>query len=326
MSIPRVFCGCCSGKRINSRFLRSRLLLRLTNQSTWSFVSSGLRCTSCDRQGDTRELVIPLMSDREFLEQLSGALQTFSAHLLSLRTDFVSTLEGLSRAISLSARPTSSTSSFHPHSYLSDPAAISIRMSSGSKSDLYTWREIFQLYMEAEVFQSISEANRGSRTVEDAEERLSLFAKQVTKRGFHHEKVFKLKHSRAALETFLQLNMFILNVKKVRDRCTTTILLSILQVLQFVHANREATRKILKKRTKRTALPLPCGESFPSGTLTIPDESASLPRILVQAICETLLPVIPHVDDYSCLICTSIAFKPIRLFCGHLFCVRSEVM
>jgi hypothetical protein len=261
------------------------------------------------------------VSDREFLEQLSSALQTFSAHLLSLRTDFISTLEGLSRDISLSARPTSSTSSFHPHSYLSNPAAINIpyRISSGSKSDLYTWREIFQLYMEAEVFESISEANRGSRIVEDAEERLSLFAKQVTKRGFHQ---LKLKHSRAALETFLQLNMFILNVKKVRDQCTTTMLLSTLQVLQFLHANSEATRKILKKRTKRTALPLPSGESFPSGSLTIPDESAFLPRILAQAICETLLPVIPHVDDYSCLICTSIAFKPIRLFCGHLFCVR----
>jgi hypothetical protein len=30
-------------------------------------------------------------------------------------------------------------------------------------------------------------------------------------------------------------------------------------------------------------------------------------------------------DDYACLICTSIAFKPIRLACGHLFCVRCLV-
>jgi hypothetical protein len=180
---------------------------------------------SCERRGDTRELVIHLVSDSAFLEQLSSALQTFSAHLLSLRTDFVSTLEGLSRDISLSARPTSSTSSFHPYSYLSNPADIGVpyHMFSGSKSDLYTWRKIFQLYMEAEVFESISEASRGSRTVEDAEERLSLFAKQVTKRGFHHRKELT-KHSRAALETFVDINMFILNVKKVRY-CTITMLL-----------------------------------------------------------------------------------------------------
>lgn len=44
--------------------------------------------------------------------------------------------------------------------------------------------------------------------------------------------------------------------------------------------------------------------------------------MLVQALGETLLPIIPHIDDYACVICTSIAFKPIRLHCGHLFCVR----
>lgn len=37
---------------------------------------------------------------------------------------------------------------------------------------------------------------------------------------------------------------------------------------------------------------------------------------------EILLPIIPHLDDYECLICASVAFKPVRLACGHLFCVR----
>lgn len=35
--------------------------------------------------------------------------------------------------------------------------------------------------------------------------------------------------------------------------------------------------------------------------------------------------ILPSLDDYACLICTSIAFKPIRLGCGHLFCVRCLV-
>lgn len=99
-------------------------------------------------------------------------------------------------------------------------------------------------------------------------------------------------------------------------------------------------RKILKKHAKRTALPLPelphgapatdvvGAESalvlaHPLGALTLfPMTASSLTRLLVQAVGETLLPIVPAVDDYACLICTSIAFKPIRLACGHLFCVR----
>ena len=116
---------------------------------------------------------------------------------------------------------------------------------------------------------------------------------------------------------------------------------------QFQFANAEAARKILKKHAKRTALPFPTPalDVSPAGVPTqsqlitlanmqgstithsdilslIPSTATSLPHMLVQAIGETLLPIIPHLDDYSCLICTSIAFKPIRLSCGHLFCVR----
>lgn len=46
---------------------------------------------------------------------------------------------------------------------------------------------------------------------------------------------------------------------------------------------------------------------------------------MLLALTETLLPILPTVEDYTCLICTSIAFKPIRLDCGHLFCVRCLV-
>ena len=113
---------------------------------------------------------------------------------------------------------------------------------------------------------------------------------------------------------------------------------------KFQAANSEATRKILKKHAKRTALPAPSdlssNHSFPNFVLVglggVPSSqsssqsspspsSSSLPRILVQAISETLLPIIPHLDDYACFICMNIAFKPIRLDCGHLFCVRCLV-
>jgi len=81
----------------------------------------------------------------------------------------------------------------------------------------------------------------------------------------------------------------------------------------------------LKKHTKRTALPslslVNVSGIIPSLGLAI----VSLPHELVLAISEILLPVIPHLHDYECLICTSIAFKPIRLDCRHFFCVRCLV-
>jgi hypothetical protein len=169
-----------------------------------------------------REIVIPLVTNTEFFEQLSGALLAISAHLLKVHKEFVSSLSRLSREISLSARPvSSSTSSFHPHSRAtSDPTAIHVPSShtlasSSNKSDLYTWREIFQLYLEAEVFESAAESSRGARTVENAEERLKLFSSRISERGLNDVRKLKLKESRNALETFLQLNIFILNVKKV---------------------------------------------------------------------------------------------------------------
>jgi len=256
---------------------------------------------------DAQELVIPLLSNTAFFQLLSTALQSLSAHLLTVRSGFINTLQTLSRDISLSARPVSSTSSFHPHSSSSDPASIAIsspNFATRAKSDLYSWREIFQLYVEAEVFESVSEADRGERGVEDVETRLQAFAERVTKRELVSK--LRLRNSRSALETFLELNAFILNIKK------------------FQFANAEATRKILKKHTKRTSLPLPASANCFDLALVHRD-STSLPRVLVQAIGEILLPIIPHVDDYECLICTSIAFKPIRLFCGHLFCVRCLV-
>lgn len=50
--------------------------------------------------------------------------------------------------------------------------------------------------------------------------------------------------------------------------------------------------------------------------------NTSLPHVLLASLTDTLLPILPSLDDYMCLICTSIAFKPIRLNCSHLFCVR----
>jgi hypothetical protein len=175
-------------------------------------VSSGNAATA-----GTKEFIIPLLSDTAFFQLLSTALQSLSTHLLNVHSEFIATLDALSRDISLSARPVSSSSTVHPHSSSSSHDA-SVRFSSsifaaGAKSDLYTWRELFQLYVEAEVFECVGEAHRGERTVEDSEAQLQAFMGRVAQRGFL--KKLKLTQSRISLQTFLQLNIFILNIKKV---------------------------------------------------------------------------------------------------------------
>jgi len=93
----------------------------------------------------------------------------------------------------------------------------------------------------------------------------------------------------------------------------------------LTYANSEATRKILKKHAKRTSLSHSSDDSALNAFLSPLACASGLTRMLVQAIGERLLVVIPHVDDYMCLICVELAFKPIRLGCGHLFCVRCLV-
>lgn len=56
--------------------------------------------------------------------------------------------------------------------------------------------------------------------------------------------------------------------------------------------------------------------------LTLPG-FPSLPHILLSTFTSTLLPIIPSIEDYECLICGDLAFKPIRLNCGHRFCGQS---
>lgn len=281
------------------------------------------------------EIIIPLPSDTAFFALLCTALESLSTHLESMKADFARSLRDLARSISDTARPVSSSDpKFSPHSAAEHPGIVRVS-SAKNASDLYTWRSIFQLYVEAEVFESMGERDRGERDIETAEQRLKLFADQIGKQGLADASKLKLTQSREALQRFLELNAMILNVKKLQ------------------YANAEALRKILKKHAKRTALPPVDHEELtsPRVALTLSSVDAhgsqgalvnqksaamidmlhntpsanTLVHLLVQSMTETLLPIIPHLEDYTCLICTDLAFKPIRLACGHLFCVRCLV-
>lgn len=279
-------------------------------QGTGSQQTGSPSSENADYTVNIQDIVLPLRSDTAFLCLLASELSSLSDHFATLYSEFTEKLIALATSISSTARPVSSSA---PHTFsaylLSANNVTSVRPGSCGKSDLYFWREVFQQYVEAEIFEGINEADRGERSIDEAEKRLVLFRGRVAEKA----RSLRLRCSEEALEMFFKINSFILDVKKFRL------------------ATEEATRKILKKHTKRTALPIPAyllsqpGDTPPSEVVLSTQPLMPLQRLLVQAIGEKLLPVIPYIEDYCCLICTSIAFKPVRLDCGHLFCVRCLV-
>ncbi|KAK9366892.1 SPX domain-containing protein [Lipomyces kononenkoae] len=173
------------------------------------------------------------------------------------------------------------------------------------KNDLYVWREIFRLYIDAGVFFSSLEQDHGERSVEKAKEQLDWFADQLQQMDLISR--FKLSESKMIWESFWTLNM------------------SLLQSVQFQALNQTATTKILKKFDKLTALS--AGKVFPEFYFNNPSSSvsSSVAKSVCFTMAEQLLAVIPQLDDYICPICYQIAFKPVRLDCGHVFCIRCLV-
>lgn len=98
-----------------------------------------------------------------------------------------------------------------------------------SKSDLYRWREIFELYLAAQVFFSTNEAAGGVRNSEKARKQLVWFQNEVNKRQLSYK--FKLESSAAAYNRFLELNV------------------TLLQNVQFQELNQTAVVKIIKSRS-----------------------------------------------------------------------------
>ncbi|WWC93231.1 hypothetical protein V866_000064 [Kwoniella sp. B9012] len=273
-----------------------------------------------------RDFIIPLSSDLEFFHLLTSALTSLSTFHAKQQILFKDAVENVCQIISSTISPSNSSHvqimSIPPTASTSSSVPIVSkyhRSGKTSKKDLYIWREIFTLWIESEIFESSAERTRGERSLEDAENRLKDFANKVIKRGLGDKRSIKGKKSRNAWEEFLKLNVWLLDLKR------------------FQGANIMAARKILKKHDKRTALTALEGfPSFVQSTLStrVDDNgnvstwtfyNTSLPHILLASLTNTLLPILPSLDDYACLICTSIAFKPIRLGCGHLFCVRCLV-
>ncbi|KAI9748430.1 MAG: hypothetical protein M4579_007227 [Chaenotheca gracillima] len=176
--------------------------------------------------------------------------------------------------------------------------------SHSSRSDLQRWRKILELYIQANVFFSTKEKDRGARSAAGAAQQLQWFSDEAARQCLGIK--FGKKDSFTALSKFLAINA------------------QLIRNLRFQEINNIATTKILKKFEKRTALDVK--DKLPQ---TLIRQSAS-PSTVAKAICfkisEEIVTVVPQLNDYLCPICFSISYKPVRLKCGHLFCIRCMVV
>lgn len=235
-----------------------------------------------ERRDSQHQVVIPLSSDYEFFSTLTHEISLIDTLQTREEASITSHIVSLSDHITCVSKPTSLS----------------------RHSDLYPWREIFQLYIESGIFFSTRERdNHKQRAVEDVEAKIKCFGSEMKRRGI--VKSFRNKKSGVFLGQFLQVN------------------LEILRLLRFREINKTAMRKILKKFDKRTSLS--ASSSFPSFIASDPFLTSHLAKALCFTIQNRLLTLIPQLDDYLCPICSSISVKPVRLECSHVFCVRCLV-
>ncbi|KAF9436314.1 hypothetical protein BGZ76_004313 [Entomortierella beljakovae] len=221
-----------------------------------------------------RVLVIELTEDTAFFDQLGEEVSQLSKLQQASKHNFESKVEELSRILTV--------------------------VSSPHNKDMYTWREILKTYLDAQVFVGDYEADRATRTSENAQKQLQWFLQEMERSKLIHK--FKLPKSKSAFSTFFQLNA------------------ELVQMTQFKELNQMAMTKILKKHDKRTNLSASSG--YPRYLQNEPFYNDNISRSLTYTIGNQLISIIPQPDDYSCPICMSVAWKPIRLKCHHVFCVR----
>lgn len=256
-----------------------------TSISTPSQLCSPRTSSPTPRKRKTNEIYIMLNSDAKFFHMLNKELENLDDLKSSEESKLLKEVEIIGDTVRTLSSPN-----------------ISVK-----KSDLYKWRELFKIYLDSEVYFKYNEI-KGSASEKNGDQikkNLQQFIQRVNKSGVLN--TFKSKRSTQAFDQFINMNFHLL------------------KVLQFQSINSTAFTKILKKFDKQTSLGVK--KTFPK---LISDDhiffaGASLAQSICYVIQNSVLTLIPQLDDYTCPICTSVAFKPIKLECGHVFCVRCLV-
>lgn len=228
-------------------------------------------------------LEISLIQDSKFFQILYDEIEDLNQFQQERETELTSKVDTIAREISTLTSPNL------------------------KKSDMYIWREIFQMYIESQIFFSTSSRQTGYVDINLSKEKYTKFLQQVAKSNIINR--FKQKDSQNAFMEF----------KRMNDE--------ILMISNYQNFNSMAVTKILKKFDKQTHLH--SKEIFPDIVIQSSSQmnilKGSVARDICAIISNNLLSIVPQIDDYLCPVCFSIAFKPIRLRCGHLFCLRCLV-
>lgn len=145
------------------------------------------------------------------------------------------------------------------------------------KTDMYNWRKIFSIYMDAQIFQGNAESDRTFRSVERAKKQMTWFVEQLGRADLLNK--LKSKESKSAFEQFIALNTELITMK------------------HYQMLNETAMRKILKKHDKRSGLT--ASQSFPEIVSTDSLFSPKLATMLYATITSKLTTIIPQPEDYG---------------------------
>lgn len=295
-----------------------------------------------------RRIVIPLMADERFFESLAEALRKLLQLHMVQQKALVQHVDALSATIAQVASPVNSPKDLYQWReifslWLEHDIFESNRESDRGELSVATSEKRLRHYMR-ELEKRGFLAPHSSLVVDGKKLPTKLDTWEVD--ATTQTNPLSDPRSIRALEHFLRLNVALVSLKR------------------FQRLNIETVRKILKKHEKKTALHahqslgrmiaqmepnalvraaasdslLPeldwekashldilnsLSALVPIGMTTA--NQLSLPRILASMLTKSLLPVLPSVDDYSCLVCMGLAYQPIRLRCSHLFCIRCLV-
>ena len=158
-----------------------------------------------------RQIEISLTFDAEFFELLQDDVSHLDAIQAAERKALTNEILELSKEITALAKP-----------------------SRFNKTDMYGWRQLFDLYLQAGVFFSTSEGTMGTRSTASAAQQLEWFQNEVTSRGLVSG--FKLPASHRALDRFVKINI------------------ALLRNLRYQEINQVAIGKILKSEYIHSAL------------------------------------------------------------------------
>lgn len=182
-------------------------------------LSISMDSSSSVNNSQVRGVEVPLKCDVEFFGLLQEDVTTLDALQAGEQKAMTQTITELSKDMTQLTSPSKFT-----------------------KTDMYRWRELLDIYLQAQIFFSTREQDHGSRNSTVAARQLDWFQNEVTRRGLLQG--FRMPASVQAFGRFVTINI------------------TLLQNLKFQEINQKAIGKILKSKSEHSFEPPENGKSI----------------------------------------------------------------